>query len=80
MKGVPGYGTVAIVPTNDAITHIKLPRVLRARLKALAAQREISLRRLAIEAFEAVIAAEDAREPMRNLAKVAGTERNEARG
>ena len=45
--------------SDHVIAHIRLPRALRARLKVLAAQRETSLRRLAAEAFEALLATED---------------------
>ena len=37
------------------VAHIRLPRTLRVRLRILAAERGSSLRRLAVEAFEALL-------------------------
>jgi len=49
---------VRTMATEHVVAHIRLPRALRARLKVLAARRETSLRRLATEAFEALLDSE----------------------
>lgn len=41
--------------TSHVVAHIRLPRALRVQLRVLAAQRGTSLRRLAVEAFEALL-------------------------
>ena len=50
---------VRTMATEHVVAHIRLPRALRARLKVLAARRETSLRRLATEAFEALLDSEN---------------------
>jgi hypothetical protein len=40
---------------TEIVAHIRMPQALRVRLRVLAAMRGTSMRRLAVEAFEALL-------------------------
>jgi hypothetical protein len=43
------------MPETEIVAHIRMPQALRVRLRILAVQRGTSMRRLALEAFEALL-------------------------